>query len=173
MSESNPVLNTNANLLQATKFRMVFARLPNVEYMLTNIVVPGVMLPPAVQPTPFRERPMPGNMLQWGQLEIAFNITESLVNWRELFNWIKAIGKQKSFDDYKSVRDPKIGLNNVYSDASLVILSSHNNANIRINFVDCWPSMLSPINFTTMGSANEPIQATATFFYLNYDIETV
>jgi hypothetical protein len=163
------VLTTNSNLLQTTKFRLVFNRIPNVEYFLTEVNLPGVSLPRNVQPTPFRDRPVPGDKLDWEELRLVFNVDENLKNWQELYNWIRGLGKPTNFGEYSKIKKES----NVYSDAVLMPLSSHNNVTYKIHFKDAWPQNLSGIRWTTQGSANEPIISEAVFQYLYYDIETV
>ena len=164
---ADTILTTNVNLLQTTKFKLVFNRLPNVEYFLTGLELPGVNLVPAVQPNPFRDRPVPGDKLMWDNLSIVFNVDEMLENWREVHSWMYGLGKPTSFEDYKKLKEKS----SVYSDASLIVTSSHNNATLRYNFVDCWPTSLMGFRFMTTGSANEPLVSEAIFCYSYYTVE--
>ena len=59
----------------------------------------------------------------------------------------------------------------VTSDATLVILSSKYNPNLKVKFRDMYPTDLSQLNLTTQNSDVDYLEATTTFAYTTYTIE--
>ena len=71
---------TNANSRQPTKldyasptqFRFSIIKLPKVEYFATAANIPGITLGQANQPTPLKDVPIPGDKLEYDNLNITF-----------------------------------------------------------------------------------------------------
>ena len=61
----------------------------------------------------------------------------------------------------------------VFSDATLVVLTSAQNANIRISFVDSYPINISPLQFDVTGSDVAYIEADCTLNYRSFTVESV
>jgi hypothetical protein len=57
------------------------------------------------------------------------------------------------------------------SDATLSILSSHNNVTKEIIFKDCFPTNLSSVEFSTQQTEIEYLQADATLKYTTFEIK--
>ena len=54
-------------------------------------------------PTPLINIPLPGEHMKFDELEIVFKVDDDLTNWLELFNWIIALGKPDSFNEYAQI----------------------------------------------------------------------
>jgi hypothetical protein len=89
------------------------------------------------------------------------------------------MGFPDNFDQYKDLvdGDPKIGRNKripsgsgVFSDATLMILTSSKNPNLEITFVDLFPISLSQLVFDTTNSDVQYLDAVANFRYRKYNI---
>jgi hypothetical protein len=164
-------LSENNNLLQPTKFKLVLGRFPNLVYFCQETELPGISLPSVIQPSPFADRPMPGDKLVYDDLPLTFMVDENLQNWLELHNWLRALGKPTTYVERQSLRPPGgKGLGKEYCDASVMILSSHNNPTYEIQYKDCFPINLTPIRWSTQSSANQVLVATVVLKYLYYDI---
>ena len=99
---------------------------------------------------------MTGDRIAFGDLQIRFNITEDMENYVEMFNWMhNIIQKGESFK----------------SDATLSILSSHNNVTKEITFRDCFPTSLSAVEFSTQQNDIEYLQADVTFKYTYFEVK--
>ena len=77
-------------------------------------------------------------------------------NYVEMFNWMHNIIEQG--ESFKS-------------DATLAILSSHNNVTKEITFRDCFPTNLSAVEFSTQQTDVEYLQADVTLKYTYFDIK--
>jgi hypothetical protein len=166
------VLSTNSNLLQPNKFRLVLGNFPNVVYRCTAVELPGITLGRIEQTSPFAVRPIPGDKLIYDDLELTFQVDEDLKNWLEIHNWMRAIGKPKDFRERRKVQPNPLNAQTgqVYSDATVIVLSPKNNPLYSIEYKACWPSRLTPIRWAADTDANEIIVATVTLPYIYYDI---
>ena len=157
----------NTNLLQPTKFLLNFSKIDSVQYFCQSVNLPGITLSgPTKQSTPFISLPKPGNVLTYNALNVSFIVDEDLKTIKTIQNWLRGIADPSGFNnrnaDYKDN----------YSDAILTILTGLNNTNLRIQFVNLFPTDLSDINFDTKESADNIIVATANFRYEYYNILT-
>lgn len=164
---------TNKNFLSPLGFKFVIKKTPNVNYFVQAVNIPNVNLGETAIPTPFRRIPIAGDHIEYGDLQITFKVDEEMKNYLELFDWIKAIGFPDNFDQHKKV-DPKF-VNpytgeGVYSDATLVILSSAMNPVHEVVFRDAFPVSLTDFNFDARNVDVEYIEATATFKFRTFDI---
>jgi hypothetical protein len=116
-------------------------------------------------PTPLLRVPIAGDHLTYGDLTITFKVDEALANYLEIYNWMIAIGRPDNFDQY----DPE----QVYSDATLSVLSSAMNPKHEVVFKDMFPIDLG--GFTMMSTAGDVdyIESIATFRYRNFTINTL
>ena len=62
------------------------------------------------------------------------------------------------------------GLQGIFSDAALVIMTSSQNPNKRIKFTDVYPTNLSPLQFDVTGSDVAYLEADVTFRYRQFDV---
>ncbi|BCU99394.1 MAG: hypothetical protein CM15mV27_1130 [Caudoviricetes sp.] len=145
---------------------------PKVEYFTTACNIPGISLNATVQPTPLADIPLPGDTISFGDLEITFLVDENLENYREIHGWMYGIGFSKSKNtirrpsrklikidflqqveivsctDAGKVKYGAQGLGGpIFSDATLNVLTSKNNANIEVRFNNVFPTALSGLNF--------------------------
>ena len=187
---------TKLDLASPQQFKFSIIKLPKVEYFCTSANVPGISLGTAVQQTPLKDIPVPGDKLTYGDLEISFMVDENLDNYREIHGWLTGIGFPKDRQQYTSLLDsnkdrfPVIGKDSkstdpgkvvsgatpigpVYSDATLNILSSKNRGNIEVRFSDVFPTSLSGLIFNQQADDVDYLSATVTFQYRIYEFAQV
>jgi hypothetical protein len=183
---------TKFDYASATQFKFQLSKLPKVEYFTTACNIPGISLTATVQPTPLADIPLPGDTLSFGDLEITFLVDENLENYREIHGWMYGIGFPKSRTQFGSLikanadRFPTQGkeskatdagkvkygatpLGPLFSDATLSVLSSKNNANIEVRFNDVFPSSLSALQFDQQADDVNYLTATVSFKYKLYE----
>tara|TARA_B100000780_G_scaffold278700_1_gene253242 strand:+ start:2540 stop:3001 length:462 start_codon:yes stop_codon:yes gene_type:complete len=151
-------LTTNKNFLSPVgfQFKINAKEFPNIEYFCTAVTLPGISLSESVIPFRGVNVAMTGDRLNFDDLAIRFNVTEDMDNYVEMFNWMHDIvnkGEKYKFD------------------ATLSILSSHNNVTKEITFKDCFPTSLSAMEFSTQQTDLEYLQADATFKYTYFEIK--
>lgn len=153
------------------------ANMPKVSYFCQSANVPPLTLGVAIQPTPLRDVPHPGEKLNYGELSLRFMVSEDLSNFMELYTWLVGLGHPMSTDQFKSYvqsqafRFPQIANFSEgpqFSDATLLVLDANNNPTAQFNFVDCFPTSMSGMDFDISSGTAVYFQATVTFQYLYY-----
>ena len=186
---------TKFDYASPTQFKFQIQKLPKVEYFTTACNIPGISLNATVQPTPLADIPLPGDTISFGDLEITFLVDENLENYREIHGWMYGIGFPISRTQFGSLVDagkdrfPTGGKNSVatdpgktkygaqplgpiFSDATLNVLTSKNNANIEVRFSDVFPTNLSGLDFNQQADDVSYLSATVTFKYKVYEFAT-
>lgn len=174
------------NFLKPNGFRLVIKDLPKVSYTCQAVSLPGIQLGFINQPTPFIDRPIIGDKLTYTDLTIKFIIAEDLSNYLELYDWVTALGFPNDYTEFKAFaasrlnRFPFVGgaTNNEvlgYSDGTLTILDSNNNAKTNIILKDLFPVAVDPLNFdtTVSGGSLEYLTSSATFKFRSIKIDPV
>ncbi len=186
---------TKLDYAEPTKFRFSLIKLPKVEYFCTAANIPGITLGNSNQPTPLKDIPIPGDKLDYDTLNISFLVDENLENYREIHGWMYGLGfpaartqfanlvsagrdrfpnpgKQSVSTDAGKVKYGAEPLGPVFSDATLNILTSKNNANIEVRFSDTFPSALSGLQYDQQATDVDYLTATVTFKYKIYEFAT-
>ena len=186
---------TKQDYASPTQFKFQLTKLPKVEYFTTACNIPGISLNATVQPTPLADIPLPGDTLTFSDLEITFLVDENLENYREIHGWMYGIGFPKSRTQFAALveankdRFPTEGrdsqatdagktkygalpLGPIFSDATLNVLTSKNNANIEVRFNDVFPVSLSGLNFDQQADDVTYLSATVGFKYKLYEFAT-
>lgn len=157
------VQNQPKNLNQATvnNFRMVFSKLPTMEFFITACNIPSITMGETYQPNYNIDRPLPGDKLTYGEMSIEFIVDEELRNWEEIHNWLVSIGTPKSTAQYSA--------SGVFADASLIITTNSSVPLLEFKFLDIFPVSLADLQFSNAGNADSLI-GSASFRFRGYDI---
>lgn len=169
----------NPNFLHPNKFQLNFGRLPNIQYFCQTVTVPGISTGEAIYPTPFVDLYAPGEKAIYDLLTVTFLVDEDLQTWKELHDWIRAMTFPKEFEEYKKLNKlNKYTLSTntkspQYSDATLLLLTTANNPNIKFKFYELFPTSLSTFVMSSTDTPESVVTADATFRYSYYDIEKI
>lgn len=155
------------NYFSPLEFQVNIKRLPNVEFFVQRTTIPGVSGTPAIMPTPFNKLSITPDKLQYTPLELSFILDENMANYIEILNWIKGNTFPERYTQYKELSQSSDG---VESDITIIVLNSHKNPIIRINFTNCAPISLSDVLLDTTSPDISYPTATATFSYDYFDI---
>ena len=98
---------------------------------------------------------MPSDKIQFGAFEISYLIDEDLLNYKEIFDWIK--GNVETVHSSSATRD-----------LTLTIMNSANNVTKQIKFVDAYPTMISSLPFDITTTDVEYLTAVVSFKYSYY-----
>ena len=149
-----------------TQFRFGIHQLPKVEFFTVSANLPGITLPAAPYPTPFKDIPIMGEKLDYANLSISFIVDEYLENYISLHNWMTGIGfpeKREQFQIFRDVtsntpasgKTPPVDLagkaipdKSLFSDAFIQILSNKNNPIVEVNFENAFPISLSALDLS-------------------------
>ena len=186
---------TKQDYASPTQFKFQITKLPKVEYFCTAANIPGISIPSPLQPTPLADIPLPGDTISFDDLSVSFLVDENLENYREIHGWMYGIGfpiSRTQFGDLVDAgkdRFPTLGkdslktdpgkvkygakpLGPIFSDATLNVLTSKNNANIEVRFSDVFPTALSGLDFNQQADDVNYLSATVTFKYKIYEFAT-
>lgn len=151
------------NYLQQPAYNFNIQRLPYVSYYCQRVNLPGISVGSVDFPTKgLRRIPVSGDIV-FNNLEIEFFVDEDLQNWLEVMNWLRSIANAEDFTEYD-------GMQNSYSNATLIVLNSAMNAKYKVEYRDIIPISLTDINFDTTVSEITPITATVAFEYTTHTI---
>jgi hypothetical protein len=122
---------------------------------------------------------------------MSFLVDENLENYREIHGWLRGLGFPGGYSEFKTLLDagedrfptsknsvlgdagrskfaaPSQG--GIFSDATLSILTSKNNAVVDVRFSDVFPISLSGLQYTQQAGDTDYLTATVTFDYKLYD----
>lgn len=150
-------LTTNKNFLSPTGFQFKIDTLyPNLEYFAVGATLPGISMTAAEQSYRGVNLAFTGDRLTFEDLALRVNVTENLENYVETFDWIHNLAQTKNAEDFKV-------------DATLLILSSHNNVVKEIAFKGVFPTSMSAVEFDTQTESIEYVQMDITFNYTNFE----
>lgn len=160
----------NKNMLSRLGFSFNIKKLPEFNFFVQSVTLPGISMGSIDQPTPFKNINFPGDRITYGDLTVNFKINEDLGNYIEIFNWITSLGFPESFDQYRDIatESKKITGDGIYSDGYLMIMSSNMQPIIRVDIQDLFPTSLTDIEMDSRDTSLEYIEATVTFKFLNY-----
>ena len=153
-------LTSNPNFLSPVgfQFKIDYQEFPNLEYFATACTLPGFSLTSVETPYRGVNLAMTGDRLAFDELALRVNVTENLENYIETFNWMhRVISTAGKEEDLKY-------------DATLLILSSHNNVSKEIKFKGVFPTSLSSIEFNTQLENVDYVQADISFGFTNFEI---
>jgi hypothetical protein len=168
----------NRNYLSPVGFRFTLTRYPKVAFFSNKANIPGLSLGVANQPTYLKDIDVPGDKVVFQDFILSFIVDENLENYMEIQNWMRGLGYPESLaeiyelqKDNNNVDQPPFKSQlNLYSDASLIVLSSSQNSNFKVNFKDMWPYELSSLQFDATDTDIQYLTADVSFKYTIYNI---
>lgn len=184
---------TEFDYADPTKFKFSITKLPKVEFFTTAANLPGINLGESIFPTPFKQVPVMGDDLTFDNLEIEFIVDAQLENYRELHQWLVGIGFPKARTQFSSFRRDEAqafptaesvrgdvtnpgtptGIQAMFGDATLTVMSAKNNPVMEVRFSDLYPVALSGLAFNQQETDVTYLTATATFTYKLYEMFTI
>ena len=174
-----------------TQFRFMINQLPKVQFFTTAANIPDLTLGEAVIPTPYKDIPLMGDKLTFGNLDVSFIVDEYLENYITIHNWLIGIGFPKNRTQFSSFRNTtannptasktvstdRVGNatadRGMYSDATLTILSNKNNPIVEVRYSDMFPVSLSGLNYSQDTTDVTYQTAEISFRYKLYEIVTL
>jgi hypothetical protein len=174
-----------------TQFRFMINQLPKVQFFTTAANIPDISLGEAVIPTPYKDIPIMGDKLTFGNLEVSFIVDEYLENYISIHDWLLGIGFPKNRTQFSSFRSASsnnptaaktvstdtVGTaspdRGMYSDATLSILSNKNNPIVEVRFADIFPVALTGLSFSQDATDVTYQTAQIVFKYKLYEIVTL
>lgn len=164
----------NLNFLSPLNFQFSLQRAPHINWFIQKTNIPSVMVPAAVQLTPFTNEPWGGLKPQYGDFELSFKLDENLLGYIELYIWLMSYSDPDNGDDYATLSaNPDYTGKGLKSDMSLIILDQLKNPIYRIEIVDAFPTGLSAVQVNTTDSTVNYITCTALFKFRRFYIRPI
>ena len=79
----------NRNFLSPVVFKFSLKRSPAAAFFCNQANIPSIDLGIAEQPSYLKNIPIPGDKIDFGDLNLRFLVDEDLVNYMEIQNWIR------------------------------------------------------------------------------------
>jgi len=154
-------VTSNKNFLSPVGFQLKIdsSKYPNLEYFCTSTSLPGISMSEAATPYKGANIGFVGDRIQFDDLTVRFNVTENMENYIETFDWIHAIVNGEKH------------ISTLQSNATLVILNSHNNKTKEVRYKDIFPTSLTGLEFDVNQGDIEYLTAEVTFKYSYYEIK--
>lgn len=154
-------LTTNKNFLSPVGFQLKVDHTlyPNLEYFVVATTLPSIGLSAAETPYRGVNLSFTGDRLTFDDFAIRANITENMENYIETFDWMHNLIQNNKAENLKV-------------DATLLILSSHNNVTKQIKFSGLFPTSLSAVEFDAQAESVDYAQMDVTFQYTNFEFVT-
>ena len=155
--------------------------------------IPGLTLSENQYDTPLKNIPLPGEKLEFEDLNITFIVDENLENYIEMHEWLTACGFPKDRSQFKKFRSttantpvttqgtssdigdvkPATAERSMFSDSTLTILTNKNNPVVEVRFADCFPTSLSGLSYNQNTTDVDYLTAEVNFKYKIYEIHTL
>lgn len=159
----------NLNLLQPTSFKLIIDRknFTNLEFFCQSVALPAMDVPAAeLQYQRINTVPMPGDKLNFGELECMIIVDENMNSYTEMYNWLQRTIQTKM----RTPLDREDNLPPTYCDVSVAILNSNNNTSRKIKYIDAIPTGIGNLVMeTTVGDTTQltfPVTFRFTYFQL-------
>ena len=173
-------LTSNVNFLSPIEFKLVLNRLPNVEFFVKSANVPGISSGATEIVTPFKNVFQHGDKLAYDEFTVSVICDENMVAFKEISDWLVAVTMPENFAQYAGLKPDTYGKggepvnqqgDGVTSDATLIILNSNKNSNVKVKFNEMFPIAVGSIQLDTSGVDLTPPTFDITFKYNKYTIE--
>ena len=170
----------NRNFLSPVGFKFGLQRAAGVAFFCNEANIPSIDLGVAEQPSYLKNIPVPGDKIQFGDLNLRCLVDEDLKNYMEIQNWIRGLGYPESLQEFQDLDDAgqltdafgkfKQSRDDIYSDGTLQILSSNLVPQFQCQFNDLFPYSLSTLTFDATDTDIEYFTADVSFKYTIYRI---
>lgn len=168
--------SVDMNFLSPNGFVLSIERLPQVSFFSQTVELPTLSLGSLDIGTPLSRVQIPSDQLEFSPLNIDFAVDEQMQNWQEIFRWLRGLGFPENYNQYTQENNSrgyeKSGeLPRNYSDATMFILGSNNVPIKSFTFVDCFPTSLGGIRFSSTNDGVNYISSTLTLNYSYFKVD--
>ena len=82
----------NRNFLSPAGFKFNLAKTPKVDFFSQSVSIPNINLGVSIQTSYLKDIPVPGDKMDYGDLDIEFFIDENLENYLQIERWMRSLG---------------------------------------------------------------------------------
>ena len=148
---------SNRNFLNPIGYLLKLEKFEGVDFFCQTANVPDVQMPTTEVASPFRNLPIiPGGGVTFGDFSVRFIVDEDLVNYNEVYKWIRDVGNA----DQMARTTPEA---DIYTNGQLHIVTSQYNPAFIVDFREIFPVSLSGLQFDATMNDAEYITAEVVF----------
>jgi len=153
-------MSINKNFLQPTGFKIIIdkEKYSSLEYFALSVQHPGSIVNSIEVPIPrLMGMPVTGSKLTYSELSVNLILDEDMSAYKEMQSWME-----------RTVLENETPA--LYNDITLIILTSHNNGNVRIKYKDCVPTSIGAIEFNSTSGDVPVLTFDAVFRFTEFTI---
>lgn len=154
--------NPDLNNLALTRFRLKLDAIPEIEYRVQSVELPGFTLGTVDVPSPLVRIPFSGN-ISYDELTLTFLVGENLKDYLSITNWMKSLGYPEGLAQY----------NYTHHDGSVLILDSNMRPILDVKFSSIFPVNISSLSFDSTLSDVQYATATVSFRYTSMEYKPI
>jgi hypothetical protein len=172
-----PSPTTITPLIGSGNYVFSLVKFPEITFFVQEVSLPSISLGTVIQTSTVHDIPIPGETMEYGELTCTFQIDSKLENYRAIHDWIIGLGYPTNHELYKKLMSSTKNNNSAselasgYTDGTLSILDNAYQPLVQVRFVDCFPTNLSGIDFTSTSTDASPLTSRVTFAYTYYEFE--
>ena len=166
---TNSINVYNTSTLSGSHFEFNILGYDNLNFNVQTANLPSIQGNPKEIPTPVGSTHFAGDKVQYETLEISFIVDESLNDWREVYNWMRALAP--SHLDSLALNQYSTYTKDLYTSATLFILTNSLHVNVKCTFHNLFPISLTGLDFSTKDTEDRKLFSTVTFAYDYFDLE--
>ena len=185
---------TELDFASPTQFRFLIQKLPEVQFGVQTVNIPGVSVDSLIQGTALSPVSIAGSDLSYEDLTVSFLIDEQYRNYREIYDWLKGLAFPQDHTQFQNLlregsdvmplsesrgvqtesgkTKPATPDSAIYSDATLTLLTAKNNPTLELRFRDVFPKSLGSVSLNTQDTDVTYLVADVTFGYKYYEFAT-
>ena len=92
---------TNRNFLSPAAFQFNITKVPKVSFFCSSASIPSISLETNTQSSYLKDIDVPGEKLDYENLNLRFLVDEDLKNYMAIHNWMTGLGFPESTKDFK------------------------------------------------------------------------
>jgi len=163
-------------------FFIAIEKLPDVVYTVQQANVPVISAGEAALANPFNQtRSVPGDTLDYSQLDVTFLLDKEMKGYRQILKWMKGMINPESFDQFNNytkenvkarpdAREP--GFLNTMSNMSLFAADADLKPIAEWKFIDAFPIALDGPQYDSSNPQVDYLTSTSSFKFLYFEHAT-
>jgi hypothetical protein len=142
------------NFVYQNRFKIIFGdkQFDNLDRKIISVTTPNIAIGYTEQPTNIHKIYIPGDSLEFGEVNMEFLMAEDLSNYKMILNWMNRL---RNFTD--------VDLNRDIVDITIMLLDSKYKEALSMVCKDCFPYNMSDVPFDIQIDDTDPIRFTVTF----------
>lgn len=135
-------------------WKMIFDGIPEVEFYLKSVTLPGISVPSTDASLPTYSMPLPGRRVEYDPITIVYSLDENWITWKSLYDWINGFATDQGYIRQENQSDTMTAL--------LLPLDNHNTIIGQIEFGGVFPTFVETPALDYTNPTFQDVEITAT-----------